>query len=83
MRNVHTPADINALLAHTDWVRGLARSLVKWGDPGVEDVVQETWLKAMEHPPRAGENLRAWLSAVVRNVVRQARRSFCCDISSS
>ena len=75
MRNEPILADINALLAHTDWVRGLARSLVKWGDPGVEDVVQETWLRAMEHPPRAGENLRAWLSAVVRNVVRQARRS--------
>jgi len=75
MRNVPISTDIDALLAHTDWVRGLAHSLVKWGDPGVDDVVQETWLRAMEHPPRQGVNLRAWLSIVVRNVVRQARRS--------
>jgi RNA polymerase sigma factor (sigma-70 family) len=71
------PADLEALLAHTEWVRALAWSLVRpdgdHRDP--DDVVQETWVAVLEHPPRPERNVRGWLATVVRNVVRQDRRA--------
>jgi len=67
-------ADIERLLQHSDWVRGLALRLV--GDASrADDLVQETWRAALERPPRHAENLRGWLAAVVRNVARQLGRS--------
>ncbi len=65
---------IESLLEHADWVRGLARTLVR--DPDrADDVVQETWLSALESPPRDATNPRGWLGAIVRNAVRQRARS--------
>ncbi len=58
-----------ALLAHSDWVRRLVTGLVL--DPGrAEDVLQETWLAAVERPPLQGLDLRAWLATVARNAIR-------------
>jgi len=65
---------LDALLRHGDFVRRLARSLVADADLA-EDVAQETWLAALRRPPRHGDNLRAWLGAVVRNLVRLRRRT--------
>ena len=66
--------DPEALLAHSGWVRALARSLV--ADPaGAEDVEQETWRRALESPPKHAGNLRAWLATVVRSVAAQRGRS--------
>src|SRR5262245_56869158 len=43
--------DLDALHAHSAYVRGLARELVF--DAGLaRDVEQETWLAALEHAPR-------------------------------
>lgn len=39
----------------------------------VDDVVQETMVRALQHPPRG--DLGAWLARVLRNVVRFRRRS--------
>jgi RNA polymerase sigma-70 factor (ECF subfamily) len=67
-----TPSS-EALLAHAGWVRRLASELVH-GSDRVDDVVQETWLAALEgraEPRRP----RAWLRGVVANVVRQGRRA--------
>ncbi len=65
--------DPERLLAQTAWLRALARSLVR--DPQVaEDLVQETWLVALDRPP-GGEIPRSWLGGVVRNLARQLRRS--------
>ena len=62
------------LLAHADWVRGLARRLV--ADAGVaDDLVQETWLEALRRPPGDRRNLRGWLARVVRRRARQRARS--------
>lgn len=61
------------LLAHRDFVRGLAIHLVRDPDRAA-DAEQETWLRAMESPPRHGGNVRAWLGTVLRNVVRQTGR---------
>jgi RNA polymerase sigma-70 factor (ECF subfamily) len=63
-----------ALLAHHQWVRALARSLVR--DPNeADDLVQETWLAALRNPPRQAGSIRAWLGRVLRNSARQAARS--------
>ncbi len=58
-----------ALLAEQDFVRALVRSLLRGGD-GEEDIVQKTWVRAMTSPPRDAGRARAWLSSVVRNLVR-------------
>ena len=68
----NTPS-LDALLAHADWVRSLARQLVR--DPGAaDDVEQEVWLEAMQRPPAHGANPRGWLAAVARNAARQLKR---------
>jgi RNA polymerase sigma-70 factor (ECF subfamily) len=64
---------LDALLAHRDWVRALARRLVL-DENDADDVEQETWRMAVERPPRHAESLRAWLAAVVRNAARGAGR---------
>jgi RNA polymerase sigma-70 factor (ECF subfamily) len=65
--------DAETLLRHDPFVRSLARSLVR-GAEEADDVAQETWVAALEHPPRPGPGLRGWLATVARNVVRQGRR---------
>lgn len=62
------------LLAHAGWVRALARRLVS-DQAAAEDLVQETWLAALRHPPRDARNIRAWLARLVRNSARQRGRS--------
>ncbi len=61
------------LLSHADFVRGLARSLIR-DDSRAEDVAQETWLAALNMPERA-EKLRAWLAGTVRNLALKNRRT--------
>ena len=69
-------AEVHAdeLLAHAGWLHGLAARLVR--DPErAADVVQDTWLVALERPPRGrGAALRRWLGAVARNLARRAGR---------
>ena len=66
------PADPTELLEHLDWMRGLARDLVR--DPGdADDVVQEAWLAATRQPPSLAA-VRPWLRSVMKNVVRQRVR---------
>lgn len=63
---------IESLLAERDWLAALASTLV--ADPqGADDVAQETWLAAVERPPRPGSG-RGWLATVLRNRARDAQR---------
>lgn len=74
MNNGPLQPDPEALLAHSGWVRALARSLV--ADPAAaEDVEQETWRRALESPPKHAGNLRAWLASVVRSAAAQRGRT--------
>ncbi|MEM1450110.1 MAG: RNA polymerase sigma factor [Planctomycetota bacterium] len=69
--------DPNRLAAHTEWLRGLARRLIRDAD-AAEDIVQDTLVAALERPPQgAGTDggLRAWLGAVAQNLARMRRRS--------
>ena len=74
MRNPSSNVDIGDLLVHADWVRHLARGLVA-NAAQADDVVQDTWVAALERPPVQATNLRGWLARVVRNVARQRGRS--------
>ncbi|HKB17191.1 MAG TPA: sigma-70 family RNA polymerase sigma factor, partial [Planctomycetota bacterium] len=66
-------SDPETLLTHGDFVRALARSLLD--EHRAEDVVQQTWVAALERPPRAPGRLRAWLAIVARNFAARAARS--------
>ncbi len=73
MTTAMTAITPEALLAHHQWVRSLARSLVR--DPNAaDDLVQETWLAALRSPPRNASSIRAWLGRVLRNTARQNAR---------
>lgn len=67
-----TPPDLD-LAAHTAYLRGLARALVGAG-ADADDLVQDTLVAALEHPPRPERGLRAWLGTVARNRARDLRR---------
>lgn len=62
------------LLAHADFIRALARSLVL-DEHRAQDVTQETWLAALKHPPLSGGALRSWLARVTRNFAYKQHRS--------
>lgn len=61
------------LLAHANALRALARQLVRGAD-AADDLVQSTWVRALEHRPRSLQNPFAWLAKVLRNEARQERR---------
>ena len=66
--------DAESLLEHASWMRDLARRLVE-RDDRADDLAQEVWVKALEHPPRPGPTLRGWLATVARNLARADRRA--------
>ena len=66
-------SNIEDLLAHAEWLRRLARHLVRGQGDG-EDAVQDTWLAALRSPPRRPGPAQPWLAEVLRNFVRRAVR---------
>jgi RNA polymerase sigma-70 factor (ECF subfamily) len=74
MNRAPIPLTPEELLANTAWMRTLARRLVS--DEGrAEDVVQETWLAALQRPWRESGAARGWLSSVVRKLASRSHRS--------
>ncbi len=67
------PTSPESLLAHGDFVRGLARSLL-WDPDLADDVAQQAFLAALSRPPREARNPRGWLATVVRNLAAKALR---------
>jgi len=66
--------DIETLLSHTDWLRGLARGMAD--EPGLaDDAAQDALVAALERAPGAGVRLRGWLRVVTRNVIAKALRT--------
>ena len=64
---------IEELLANRDWLRALARSLVR-DEHMAADLEQETWRSALERPPHRSGSPRAWLATVLRNRARDEHR---------
>lgn len=56
----------------TPWLRTLAQKL---GADDADDLVQETWLAAVRHPPDRRRPLRPWLAQVLRNALLMRRRT--------
>ncbi len=73
MSPLASPPRPEELLAHTAWMKPLARRLLS-DDAGADDIVQEAWLAALSRPPRAPEASGSWLGRVVRNLSLRARR---------
>src|SRR5262245_28721502 len=65
--------DPSALLQHDGFLRAIARALVA-DESRVEDILQQTWLAAVERPPRSADSLKAWLARVVSNLARRSLR---------
>src|SRR5215831_12482174 len=62
------------LLENSEWLRRLARSLVR-DDAQAEDLVQETWMVALAHPPPSPGTARPWMRTILRNLVRMKARA--------
>lgn len=63
-----------SVLRELEGLRSLARSLVR-GDAEADDLVQDTAVAAITHPPVADRPVRPWLATVLRNRWRMNRRS--------
>lgn len=61
------------MLGELEGLRALARSLVH-GDADADDLLQETAISAITHPPEADRPLRPWLATVLRNRWKMDRR---------
>ena len=73
MERQESKLNATAVLEHLDWVRGLARSLVRDASLA-DDITQEAWLAVLRRPAAAGVASKGWLARVVRNAVRQENR---------
>jgi RNA polymerase sigma-70 factor (ECF subfamily) len=73
MGHSELPVELESLLAHTGWLRRLARGLL--GDEAAAaDAVQTTLLTAVERPPATLQNPRGWFGAVLLNTIRGGAR---------
>jgi len=68
-----TTASPEQLLEHADWLRMLARALVRDGGDA-DDLAQETYEAALANPPAADRPVRPWLAGVMRNLARFGAR---------
>src|SRR5262245_37066868 len=57
------------LLTELDWLRRLAHHLTR-DESQADDLVQEAFVVARQHPPRPGAPLRPWLFRVMQNLFR-------------
>jgi RNA polymerase sigma-70 factor (ECF subfamily) len=68
------PLHPELLVRHAPGLRRLARQLLHDGH-AADDAVQDTWLRALQHPPATGERLGAWLRSVLRSRAHLWRRT--------
>jgi len=68
------PASLDALLAHRNWVRRVARALTA-DEHLAADLEQDLWVEALERPPNVRTSVRAWAAAVLRHDLLDRRRS--------
>jgi RNA polymerase sigma factor (sigma-70 family) len=83
MTGVRSPLTVETVLAQTDWLRRLARSLVVQEDRA-EDLLQETLLVAVEQAGVPVGSVRSWLGVVTQNLARRlsARERDRCEVEA-
>jgi RNA polymerase sigma-70 factor (ECF subfamily) len=69
----HAELDADFILQHSGFIRSLARGLLR-DESLVDDVVQETLIRALEKGPRNKGALTAWLRTVTRNLAYKSYR---------
>ncbi|MEM8883713.1 MAG: sigma-70 family RNA polymerase sigma factor [Planctomycetota bacterium] len=67
------PVSFESLLRHRAWVRRMARALVR-DEHAAADLEQETWIAAMQQPPRSEGAVKGWFRRVLRNQRAQMLR---------
>ncbi len=65
--------DISHLLEQSNWLRALARRLVADSNQA-DDLVQDTWVSALESGPSGDLPVRGWIATVLRNGAARHRR---------
>jgi RNA polymerase sigma-70 factor (ECF subfamily) len=70
--DAHSPR-AEVLLEHASFVRALSRSLLA-GEQDADDNLQQTWLEALQRPPRHQGNVRAWLGGLARFIALKTLR---------
>ena len=68
----HPPSE--ALLTHAGALRGIARALLR-DEHAADDVVQDTWVRALGAAPSVEGGLGGWLHRVADGFARKHRRS--------
>jgi len=68
-----SPITAESLLQYEPFVRAIARKLLS-SEAQVQDVVQETWLRALRRPPSRGAAVKGWLARVTGNAARDVHR---------
>ncbi|MBL8842960.1 MAG: sigma-70 family RNA polymerase sigma factor [Planctomycetes bacterium] len=66
-----SPADLEQ---HRAFLRRLAGELVR-GDAAADDLVQETFVRALERPPAIAAALKSWLARVAQRLASNQRRA--------
>ena len=64
---------VDALTIHSDFLRRMARALLRSPDQA-DDLVQDTFVVAMQKEPKDAETVRPWLLGIMRNQLRNRRR---------
>ncbi|MFN0060252.1 MAG: sigma-70 family RNA polymerase sigma factor [Planctomycetota bacterium] len=73
MSEVGQRVSVEALLAESAWARSLAVALV--GDEHcADDVLQDSFVAALAHPPQQREATRSWLATIIRNFALRSAR---------
>ncbi len=63
----------DSLLAHEPFVRAVVRDLLR-DESHVQDVLQETWIRALHQGPSKGGSLKGWLARVARRLAIDQHR---------
>jgi len=63
----------DSLLAHEPFVRAVVRDILK-DEHRAQDVLQETWIRALHNGPRQSGSLKGWLASVARRLALDQHR---------
>ena len=72
MVNPEPASALEVFFEQEAWLHRLARRLVQ-DDAAAQDLVQDTWLAALQNPPEDLTRPRAWLSAVAKRLASKQR----------